>query len=384
MRLASGRLGKRTEATEGRLKTEGEEREREDLQANCGVAGERAAQSPDGLLLLHVRLLDEQQGATLRRRRRRRKRRRKRKRRLVGEIRGENEREDDEEDEEEEKEKEEARALCKEQVLCQQVVESIVRDEGQRECEDENATPTKKVKRRARPSGRERPLEAKTTSNSSITTMMRIPLIFWPMLLLLVLVCLSSGSVGGQWPMTMAMAMAASPSGGHAQLAAGEAVQRRHLASDYESPYSAESPPLVRSEGVAAAAAAAAADEDDDEELGLERPIPGGRLAGNSERARAGGFPSPTAAAYTSTTSSWFEATPLAPALANESSSSSSEGRARETQTVERQDSLFAWFFSNIDDQWKVVLLIVIAGILNLVTIIGNIMVLISFKMDRS
>lgn len=44
-------------------------------------------------------------------------------------------------------------------------------------------------------------------------------------------------------------------------------------------------------------------------------------------------------------------------------------------------------FFSHIDRQWKfaeIILIIVISAILNLVTIIGNIMVLISFKMDRS
>lgn len=43
--------------------------------------------------------------------------------------------------------------------------------------------------------------------------------------------------------------------------------------------------------------------------------------------------------------------------------------------------------FSHIDKQWKfaeIILIIVISAILNLVTIVGNIMVLISFKMDRS
>lgn len=43
--------------------------------------------------------------------------------------------------------------------------------------------------------------------------------------------------------------------------------------------------------------------------------------------------------------------------------------------------------FSHIDKQWKfaeVIVIIVVSAILNLVTIIGNIMVLISFKMDRS
>lgn len=50
----------------------------------------------------------------------------------------------------------------------------------------------------------------------------------------------------------------------------------------------------------------------------------------------------------------------------------------------------FNWlnsFFSHIDKQWKfaeIILIIVISAILNLVTIVGNIMVLISFKMDRS
>lgn len=49
--------------------------------------------------------------------------------------------------------------------------------------------------------------------------------------------------------------------------------------------------------------------------------------------------------------------------------------------------SLLTSFFSHIDKQWKfaeIVLIIAISAILNLVTIIGNIMVLISFKMDRS
>lgn len=50
-------------------------------------------------------------------------------------------------------------------------------------------------------------------------------------------------------------------------------------------------------------------------------------------------------------------------------------------------DHLFHSFLSHIDKQWKfaeVVLIIVVSTILNLVTIVGNIMVLISFKMDRS
>lgn len=44
-------------------------------------------------------------------------------------------------------------------------------------------------------------------------------------------------------------------------------------------------------------------------------------------------------------------------------------------------------FLSHIDKQWKfaeIILIIAISAILNLVTIVGNIMVLISFKMDRS
>lgn len=44
-------------------------------------------------------------------------------------------------------------------------------------------------------------------------------------------------------------------------------------------------------------------------------------------------------------------------------------------------------FNLHIDKQWKfaeVILIIVISAILNLVTVVGNIMVLISFKMDRS
>ena len=48
---------------------------------------------------------------------------------------------------------------------------------------------------------------------------------------------------------------------------------------------------------------------------------------------------------------------------------------------------LMSSLFSHIDKQWKfaeVILIIVISVILNFVTIIGNIMVLISFKMDRS
>lgn len=49
--------------------------------------------------------------------------------------------------------------------------------------------------------------------------------------------------------------------------------------------------------------------------------------------------------------------------------------------------TLIGSLFSHIDKQWnfaEVILIIVISAILNLVTIIGNIMVLISFKMDRS
>lgn len=49
--------------------------------------------------------------------------------------------------------------------------------------------------------------------------------------------------------------------------------------------------------------------------------------------------------------------------------------------------NLISSLFSHIDKQWnfaEVILIIVISAILNLVTIVGNIMVLISFKMDRS
>lgn len=49
--------------------------------------------------------------------------------------------------------------------------------------------------------------------------------------------------------------------------------------------------------------------------------------------------------------------------------------------------SIFGSLFSHIDKQWKfaeIILIIVISAILNLVTVVGNIMVLISFKMDRS
>lgn len=51
------------------------------------------------------------------------------------------------------------------------------------------------------------------------------------------------------------------------------------------------------------------------------------------------------------------------------------------------QTNLISSLFSHIDKQWnfaEVILIIVISAILNLVTIVGNIMVLISFKMDRS
>lgn len=48
---------------------------------------------------------------------------------------------------------------------------------------------------------------------------------------------------------------------------------------------------------------------------------------------------------------------------------------------------LISSFFSHIDKQWKfaeIILIIVFSVILDLVTVIGNIMVLISFKMDRT
>lgn len=58
------------------------------------------------------------------------------------------------------------------------------------------------------------------------------------------------------------------------------------------------------------------------------------------------------------------------------------------TASGQQEDYLFMGsFFSHIDKQWnfaEVILIIVISTILNLVTIVGNIMVLISFKMDRS
>lgn len=57
------------------------------------------------------------------------------------------------------------------------------------------------------------------------------------------------------------------------------------------------------------------------------------------------------------------------------------------TYMREHSSSLFGSLFSHIDKQWKfaeIILIIVIAAILNLVTVVGNTMVLISFKMDRS
>ena len=65
----------------------------------------------------------------------------------------------------------------------------------------------------------------------------------------------------------------------------------------------------------------------------------------------------------------------------------SSYNWSRGQQTGGRELSLFTELLSHIDKQWKfaeVVLIIVISAILNLITIVGNIMVLISFKMDRS
>lgn len=56
-------------------------------------------------------------------------------------------------------------------------------------------------------------------------------------------------------------------------------------------------------------------------------------------------------------------------------------------ESVNSSSTLIGSLFSHIDKQWnfaEVILVIVISAILNLVTIIGNIMVLISFKMDRS
>lgn len=65
--------------------------------------------------------------------------------------------------------------------------------------------------------------------------------------------------------------------------------------------------------------------------------------------------------------------------------------RLHQDQNINQQTtesaSFVTSFFSHIDKQWKsaeIVLIIVISAILNLVTIVGNIMVLISFKMDRS
>lgn len=55
--------------------------------------------------------------------------------------------------------------------------------------------------------------------------------------------------------------------------------------------------------------------------------------------------------------------------------------------SVESSPNFVISFLSHIDKQWKfaeVIVIIVVSAILNLITIIGNIMVLISFKMDRS
>lgn len=60
---------------------------------------------------------------------------------------------------------------------------------------------------------------------------------------------------------------------------------------------------------------------------------------------------------------------------------------AEQTALEINSTNLISSLFSHIDKQWnfaEVILIIVISAILNLVTIVGNIMVLISFKMDRS
>lgn len=68
-------------------------------------------------------------------------------------------------------------------------------------------------------------------------------------------------------------------------------------------------------------------------------------------------------------------------------SSFPSSNRSAHQGAGEADISSIESFYLHIDKQWKfaeVILIIVISVILNLVTIIGNIMVLISFKMDRS
>lgn len=81
----------------------------------------------------------------------------------------------------------------------------------------------------------------------------------------------------------------------------------------------------------------------------------------------------------------------LAPAvvLAGLQEEPARSSNATRGQTAEQSSDFFYLnsLFSHIDKQWKfaeMILIIVISAILNLVTIIGNIMVLISFKMDRS
>jgi len=82
------------------------------------------------------------------------------------------------------------------------------------------------------------------------------------------------------------------------------------------------------------------------------------------------------------------EETSATPKLANETGKSIGLDQASWLEMRENgSDTIMETVFSHIDRQWKfaeVVLIIVFSTILNLVTIIGNIMVLISFKMDRS
>lgn len=79
------------------------------------------------------------------------------------------------------------------------------------------------------------------------------------------------------------------------------------------------------------------------------------------------------------------EIKPVLDRAANNQSSATIFGSRFENSNL--SSTLIGSLFSHIDKQWnfaEVILIIVISAILNLVTIIGNIMVLISFKMDRS
>lgn len=64
-----------------------------------------------------------------------------------------------------------------------------------------------------------------------------------------------------------------------------------------------------------------------------------------------------------------------------------SSGSNVDAELADGSASLLVSFLRQIDKQWSVaelILIIIMSTILNLVTIVGNIMVLISFKMDRS